>query len=44
MVARTRIPGGAGRWISMGVAMTLGLAIAVAFIPQFGTWTAAQGL
>jgi hypothetical protein len=28
----------------MGVAMTLGLAIAVAFIPQFGTWTAAQAL
>jgi hypothetical protein len=38
------VPGGAGRWISLGVAMTVGLAIAVAFIPWFGTWTAAQAL
>jgi hypothetical protein len=32
------IPGGRGRWASICVAMALGLALAGAFIPQFGTW------
>jgi hypothetical protein len=35
-----RIPGGGGRWASILAAMVLGLALAGAFIPQFGTWTA----
>jgi hypothetical protein len=34
------IPGGWARWASIAVAMVLGLGLAGAFIPQFGTWTA----
>jgi hypothetical protein len=34
------IPGGRARWGSIALAMVLGLALAGAFIPQFGTWTA----
>jgi hypothetical protein len=33
------VPGAAGRWISVCVALALGLALAVAFIPQFSAWT-----
>jgi hypothetical protein len=35
-----RLPGSGGRWVSIVTAMVLGLALAGAFIPQFGTWTA----
>jgi hypothetical protein len=38
------IPGSSARWVSVCVAMVLGLAVAAAFIPQFGTWTAAGAL
>ncbi|MGZ4296092.1 MAG: hypothetical protein ACXVVK_03445 [Solirubrobacteraceae bacterium] len=38
------IPGAGGRWVSICVATVLGLALAGAFIPQFGTWTSAQAL
>ncbi len=38
------LPGSRGRWLSLGAAMALGVALAVAFIPEFGTWTAAQAL
>jgi hypothetical protein len=39
-----RIPGAGGRWASILVAMVLGLALASAFIPQYGTWTASGSL
>jgi len=38
------LAGARGRWVSICVAMALGLALAGAFIPQFGTWTAARAL
>ncbi len=38
------IPGSAGRWLSVGAALAAGLVLAVVLIPQFGTWTSAQGL
>lgn len=38
------LPGSTGRWASIVVAMVLGLAVAAAFIPQFGTWTGAGAL
>lgn len=38
-----RLPGGAGRWLSLGTALLLGLVLAVALIPQFGTWTGHAG-
>jgi hypothetical protein len=34
-----RLPGGAGRWLSLGTVVVLGLVLAVALIPQFGSWT-----
>jgi hypothetical protein len=34
------VPGGRARWASIAVAVVLGLALAGAFIPQFGIWTA----
>jgi hypothetical protein len=39
-----RIPGAGGRWVSIVTAMVLGLGLAGAFIPQFGSWTAAGAL
>jgi hypothetical protein len=35
------IPGAGGRWLSICVATVLGLALAGALIPQYGTWTRA---
>lgn len=37
------LPGAAGRWLSIGTALVLGLVLAVALIPDFGTWTGAAG-
>ena len=38
------IPGGSGRWLSICAAMVIGLVLAAAFIPQFGSWTAPGAL
>ncbi len=38
-----RLPGGAGRWLSIGTALVLGLVLAVALIPDFASWTGAAG-
>ena len=38
-----RLPGAPGRWLSIGTALILGLVLAVALIPDFGTWTGAAG-
>ncbi|HYZ82185.1 MAG TPA: hypothetical protein VE571_12995 [Solirubrobacteraceae bacterium] len=38
------IPGAGGRWVAIVAAMVFGLALAGAFIPQYGTWTAAASL
>jgi hypothetical protein len=38
-----RLPGGAGRWLSIGAALVLGLVLAVALIPDFSSWTGAAG-
>jgi hypothetical protein len=37
------LPGGAGRWLSIGTALVLGLVLAVVLIPQFSAWTGAAG-
>jgi hypothetical protein len=37
------LPGTAGRWLSIGTALVLGLVLAVALIPDFGSWTGAAG-
>ena len=37
------VPGAAGRWLSIGTALVLGLVLAVALIPDFSTWTGAAG-
>jgi hypothetical protein len=34
-----RLPGGAGRWLSLGTAMVAGLILAIVLIPQFAAWT-----
>lgn len=36
------LPGGTGRWLSLGAAMVVGLILAIVLIPHFGPWTAAQ--
>jgi len=41
--ATERVPGGAGRWLSLGGAMVIGLVLAVVLIPDFATWTGAAG-
>lgn len=38
------LPGGAGRWLSLGTALVLGLVLAIALIPDFGTWTGSVGM
>lgn len=38
-----RLPGGTGRWLSLGTAVVLGLVLAVALIPEFGSWTSRAG-
>ena len=38
------IPGGGGRWLSIGTACALGLVLAAILIPDFGAWTSAQAL
>ncbi len=38
-----RLPGGGGRWLSIGTALVLGLVLAVALIPDFASWTGAAG-
>jgi hypothetical protein len=38
------IPGTAGRWVSIGTAVVLGLALATILVPDFGAWTGAQAL
>jgi hypothetical protein len=38
------IPGGSGRWLSICATVVLGLALAGAFIPRYGTWTAPGAL
>jgi hypothetical protein len=40
---RALIPGGTGRWLSLGTALVLGLVLAVALIPDFSTWTGGAG-
>jgi hypothetical protein len=37
------LPGGTGRWLSIGTALVLGLVLAVVLIPQFGAWTGPAG-
>lgn len=34
-----RLPGGGGRWLSLGGALVVGLILAVVLIPEFATWT-----
>jgi hypothetical protein len=36
------IAGSAGRWLSLGAALVLGLVLAAILIPDFGAWTSAQ--
>jgi hypothetical protein len=38
------IAGSAGRWLSLGTAVALGLVLAAVLIPDFGSWTAGQAL
>ncbi|MGH2894664.1 MAG: hypothetical protein ACRDPM_15585 [Solirubrobacteraceae bacterium] len=38
------IPGGGGRWLSVGAAVVLGLVLAALLIPDFGAWTSGQGV
>jgi hypothetical protein len=38
-----RLPGGGGRWLSLGTAVVVGLVLAVVLIPDFATWTGATG-
>lgn len=38
------IPGGNGRWLSICATVVLGVALATAFIPRYGTWTARGAL
>jgi hypothetical protein len=38
-----RLPGGTGRWLSIGTALVLGLVLAVVLIPQFSAWTGPAG-
>ncbi len=38
------IPGEAGRWLSVGTALALGLVVAAILIPDFAAWTSAQAL
>jgi hypothetical protein len=38
------IPGGGGRWLSIGAALALGLVLAAILIPDFHAWTGAQTL
>ncbi len=38
------IPGTGGRWLSVGAAVVLGLALAAILVPDFGAWTSAQPL
>ena len=38
------IGGSAGRWLSVGTAVALGLVLAAVLIPDFGSWTAGQAL
>jgi hypothetical protein len=38
------IPGTGGRWLSVGMAVVLGLALAAVLVPDFGAWTGAQAL
>lgn len=33
------LPGGTGRWLSLSVALVVGLVLAVVLIPNFGVWT-----
>ncbi|MFL5863219.1 MAG: hypothetical protein ACJ780_21005 [Solirubrobacteraceae bacterium] len=41
----TEPPAGAGgRWLSVGAAILVGLVLALAFLPQFATWTGVQAL
>ena len=37
-----RLPGGAGRWLSLGTALVAGLILAIVLIPDFGTWTSSH--
>jgi hypothetical protein len=39
-----RIPGTGGRWLSVGTAVVLGLALAAILVPDFAAWTGAQAL
>lgn len=41
--AGNRLPGGSGRGLSLVTALVLGAVLAVALIPQFGTWTGRAG-
>ena len=41
---RGPIPGTGGRWLSVGTAVVLGLALAAILVPDFGAWTGAQSL
>jgi hypothetical protein len=41
--ATERLPGGGGRWLSLGGAMVIGLVLAILLIPDFATWTGAAG-
>jgi hypothetical protein len=38
-----RVPGGGGRWLSLGGAMLIGLVLAVVLIPDFASWTGTTG-
>jgi hypothetical protein len=38
-----RLPGGGGRWLSLGGAMVIGLVLAVVLVPDFATWTGTAG-
>ncbi len=42
--ANGSIAGSAGRWLSLGTAVALGLVLAAVLIPDFGSWTAGQAL
>jgi hypothetical protein len=37
-----RLPGGQGRWLSVGTAVVLGLVLALVLLPQFAAWTGAN--
>ena len=38
-----RVPGGGGRWLSLGGAMVIGLVLAIVLIPDFASWTGSSG-